>query len=757
MMHNSLKKTLFYLAILLLCISCGQRYSLFEGGQSEYRIVVDAAAPETEQYAACELQYWLREVSGAEIPIVGLEEGVPGKRLIVGHNSLLQGEERPDSRDDAFTWRSQDGDIFFWGGSKRGTLYSVYSFLEEELGCRWYSSAVSVAPKRDRWRFGKLDHHEEPGLLIRDNCVLDVRTNPAFSARMRNNFIRVPSRTPGQTVEGSAEGYWGVHALGYHVSSARYFATHPEYFSLRDGVRQSGYAQPCLSNPDVLAITIESLRKVMRDEPDYLIYSVEQCDNQLYCECPECQALAEQYGGQSGVMLWFVNQVADAVKKEFPDKFVGTFAYQYTRHAPKDIVPRENVVVRLCSIECCMLHEYDACERNLDFEQDLHDWAAIAPHLYIWDYVTDFSQYCLPVANWKTLKPHIQDYRDSHAIGILEEGDYQTVSCELRELRSWLISKLLWNPDADVDALVRDFTDGYYGPAGRHVREYLDLEERILRRPGIHAPCYISVADSMYTEEYLREGRRIFAEAQKAVGADTVLQARLETAEFPLCFIQMERSPLQGMASGADALVRRVIARDGIDRMAEGEWGGGVISARKLLERYDGIEKVMREAPLMPAVQPQALVEGTEKRNGVSFSRYEGDFMSTVEMLEKGRLTGRGTKADISIDEPEELDHFGYVFDTWFEAREEGVHQFSITTDDGTVLLVDGVEVFERDGSHSPESGWVFVNLAQGFHRLTLRYFEDCEGQVLRIGIRTPDGYDGSLPEDRLFLTATDN
>lgn len=273
-----MKLSHYTLFLLLLITACGSRYTLFDGGQSEYRIVVDAAAPETEQYAACELQYWISEVSGVEIPIVGLEEGAPGKRLVVGFNSLLAGEERPDARNDAFTWRSQGGDIFFWGGSKRGTLYAVYSFLEEELGCRWYSSAVSVAPKRDKWRFGKLDHHEEPGLRIRDNCVLDVRTNPVFSARMRNNFIRVPSRTPGQTVEGSAEGYWGVHA-----------------------------------------------------------------------------------------------------------------------------------------------------------------------------------------------------------IGVLEEGDYQTVSCELRELRSWLISKLLWNPDADVDALVRDFTDGYYGPAGSYVRAYLDLEERILR------------------------------------------------------------------------------------------------------------------------------------------------------------------------------------------------------------------------------------------------------------------------------------
>ena len=42
---------------------------------------------------------------------------------------------------------------------------------------------------------------------------------------------------------------------------------------------------------------------------------------------------------------------ADAVKDEFPDKFIGTFAYQYTRKAPRFARPRPNVIVRLCSIE----------------------------------------------------------------------------------------------------------------------------------------------------------------------------------------------------------------------------------------------------------------------------------------------------------------------------------------------------------------------------------------------------------------------
>ena len=369
----------FFFSVLLgaasLMLSGCNQHTLFRNGASEYSIVIAPDAPESEQYAAQELKNWIAQVSGVELPITDLQGGQAGKRLVVGYNAiteeLVPSAEKPSDRDDAFTWCNEGGDILFWGGSKRGTLYSVYSFLEEELGCRWYSSKVSVAPKRETWSFGTLYNHEEPSLKIRDNCVLDVRNQPVFSARMRNNFVKLPSLDGKGTIAGTAEGYWGVHAMGYFISPGEYYAQHPEYFSLIDGKRQESYAQLCLSNPEVLSICIEKIKQKMREAPDYLIYSMEQNDNMRPCQCEACQALVEKYGGESGLMVWFVNQVADAVKDEFPDKFVGTFAYQYTRHAPKDIVPRENVVIRLCSIECCMLHDYDDCEQNKSFAQDL--------------------------------------------------------------------------------------------------------------------------------------------------------------------------------------------------------------------------------------------------------------------------------------------------------------------------------------------------------------------------------------------------
>jgi len=257
------------LLLLALCLAACSPHTLFQDGKSDYTIVLSPDASRIERYAAQELQTWIREVSGAELPVS--DAAVSGKRLLIG-------SESPEGSDDSFVYYNDGEDIVFQGKTPRGTLYAVYAFLENELDCRWYSSTVSVAPKQDTWTFRKLSCQETPGIPIRDNCVLDVRVNPVFSARMRNNFVRIPSPDGEGTTPGSAEGYWGVHALGTHVPVEKYFATHPEYFCLRDGKRYGGYGQPCLSNPDVLQITIESVRRIMREQPDFLIYSVEQND-----------------------------------------------------------------------------------------------------------------------------------------------------------------------------------------------------------------------------------------------------------------------------------------------------------------------------------------------------------------------------------------------------------------------------------------------------------------------------------------------
>lgn len=740
-----MRNILYFIPVILLS-ACTGKHVLFENGASDYSIVIDKEAPASEQYAAEELQNWLREVGGVSLPIVGPDEGEQGKRLVVGYNSIVQEfvpeAEQQSPSDDSFTWCSKGGDILFWGGSERGTLYSVYDFLEDQLGIRWYSEDATVVPEFGKWSFSELYNHEAPALLVRDNCMLAPRTNPVFSARLRNNFTRLPGKEPGTTLPGTAEGYWGVHAMAYHVPAHKYFKDHPEYFSLYNGKRCTD--QLCLSNPDVLNICIESMRKVMREEPDYMIYSMEQLDNvqPCQCECESCQALIERYGGNSGIMVWFVNQVADALKDEFPDKYVGTFAYRYTRHAPTGIVPRDNVVIRLCSIECCLLHDFEGCEMNQPFMKDLQDWSAIAKNLYFWDYATDFSYYCLPVANLRLLQPKIKDFCDHNAMGMLEQGDYQTRTCELKELRAYLVSKLLWNPDEDVEAIIKEFTDGYYGPAGRYIREYIDYADTYLRRDGMHTDCYANVAHPMFTPEFVKEAARIFDDAKEAVKDQPEYLQRVETSELPVIMLQLELIPNEAFKVDAHERFRKIVERDRIVNLDE----FGYVTASGYLEYIVNFEESMKN-PVM--FQAQNIPVGG---NGIAYTRYEGNFVSTVEMLKEGKVTDSGVMPVIAIETEETIDHFGYVFETVLKIDEGGIHMFQITTDDGAVVMIDGKEIFNRDGSHSALRGWAAVNLEKGYHKLTIRYFDDSEDQTLDVYMVSPDGYEGPVPAEICYL-----
>ncbi len=421
---------------------------LFKNKATDYRIVIGEEASESERWAAQELQHWLKEISGAEF---GLQSSNHPKKIIVGFNKLTQkllgnSAQEPAEEDESFTYRNFGPDIFIWGGKARGTLYGVMTFLEKELGCRWYTSRVSVIPKKPAYTFDYLYHSEKPGIRVRNDFYYEA-FEPIWAARNKVNGAMSYREQPG-----GVEGYWAVHTFYPLMPPEEFFADHPEYYSLIDGKRTFDHAQLCLTNADVLKIITERLKKTIEEKPEYLIYSVSQNDWSNPCQCENCQAIALKEESEAGPIVWFVNQVAEDIEKDYPDKYVGTLAYSYTRKPPKTIKPRENVVIRLCSIECCFAHDFNSCPENASFVSDLQGWSAIAPHLYIWDYVVNFSHYIMPYPNFRVLKNNIRMFRDNKAIGIMEQAAYQSRGGEFAELRAYVISKLLWNPECDTEA-----------------------------------------------------------------------------------------------------------------------------------------------------------------------------------------------------------------------------------------------------------------------------------------------------------------
>lgn len=529
---------------------------LFRNGKSKYQIVLPSDASESEKTAARELQEYIQKMSGATLPVTS-DKKTGRRSIFVGFSprvAALTGEQKPDADNESFTYRTVGRDLLIWGGSRRGTMYGVFTFLEKELGVHWLTPDCTVVPELASWELPALDHSEQPAIQFRYHNYYYTSGKFEWGAHVKENM-----RGPVTNAYGDEEGYWGCHTMGQFVPVKEFYATHPEYFALRDGKRTSDYAQLCLSNPEVLKICTERLSKVMRDHPGYRIYSLSQNDNFSFCQCEKCQAIEAQYGGHSGLIVWFVNQAADAVRQEFPDKYVGTFAYQYSRQPPTGIVPRDNVVIRLCSIECCFAHPLTAgCPQNEAFMRDMQGWARIAPHLFIWDYVVDYAQYIAAWPNFQVLGPNIEAFRNNKAIGIFEEAQYESLGAEFEEMKSWVINQLLWDPKQDVDSLVNIFVNGYYGKAAPQVMAYYRLCQSLVK-PDVHFGIYINHDHEIYSDDFIKKAFALLNEGRYLVQGDEEMVKRVDHVRMQPLYLHCMRHRAEAKEDGTWKELRHLI------------------------------------------------------------------------------------------------------------------------------------------------------------------------------------------------------
>lgn len=531
-------------AVVLAAVLSGRAHALVlaEGGRSDYDILVsrDRASP-SELFAAKELSHFLREITGAVIPVCFEDESRASKHIFVGDSRALRKvlpnlNLAPLGRE-GYAIKTVGEHLVLAGGRLRGSMYAVYSFLEEHLGCRWFTSRVSYVPRRNRLEVGRIDERYLPPLEYREDFYAEAFDGIwAARNRMNGNSHRL---TPEQ---GDKVRYIGfVHTFYSLVPPSKYFKEHPEYFALVGGERRSRRAQLCLTNPDVVRIAIEAVRQRLREArarglPEDVIVSVSQNDCWGWCECPRCSALADHEGSQSGPIIHFVNQIADAIRDEFPHAAIDTLAYSYSRKPPRYVRPRPNVIVRLCSIECCFSHPLATCPVNASFMDDLRGWSRICKRLYVWDYVTNFAHYIMPFPNFRVLAPNIRTFVAHNVRGIFEEGNYHGGG-EFCHLRAYVLAKLLWNPQYDAEKAVDEFLRAYYGPAAPHIRRYIDLMHDTVEARQIHVHIYSPPTQAHLNPEVLEKANALFDAAETAVADRPELLLRVRHARMPLMYV----------------------------------------------------------------------------------------------------------------------------------------------------------------------------------------------------------------------------
>ena len=430
----------------------------------EYTLVVQDGGANCVRNSADELiEYIEKATGGFRIP-----EGASEHEIVIGvtdRDTDKVTAARAEVKLDGYTLLMDGNRLYITGSCDRGTMYGVYCFLEDYVGVRFFARDTTVVINQDSVDVPADVHTtHNPYFEMRDTYWYDMRYDQTTANHAKDNSF-YDSSTPVSDIGGGV-GYAGrfVHTI-----------------NLLQGKPHQGNEQPCLTDEDTYQLILSNVRAWLDDNPEATIISVSQNDSdpgKLGCQCENCKAIDDAEGTPMGSLLTFINRIATDIKDDYPGVYVDTLAYRYTRKAPKNLKPADNVIIRLCSIECCFTHALsdESCYKNKEFKKDIEEWAAICDNLYIWDYTYNAETYFSFFPNFDVLWDNVNFYKDHNVTGVFLEGQQVSVSGEFAELRSYLLAKLLWDPDMTEEeyyAHMDEFLKYYYGAGWEKIKEYM--------------------------------------------------------------------------------------------------------------------------------------------------------------------------------------------------------------------------------------------------------------------------------------------
>jgi len=431
-----------------------------------------------------------------------------------------------------------DGDLYLLGNSNRGVLYAVYEFLERYCGMRFLTEKYEVCILDQPVMIEAVDYTFSPPFLYR-NLLCQGTYEHEFRLKQHTNaqFEGFLPEDMGYSVAYAGQ---NCHTLGEYIPAGEFFADHPEYFAMNEQGERVPDTQPCLTNPDVLRITVERACKKIEEYPEATFVSISENDSHGHCMCPACRALDEKYQTDGGSLFWFVNEAAKQIGEKYPHILVDTLPYNYSAKPPVGMHMEPNVSVRFACMTFCREHSITdtSCKYNVEQSAYLAEWCKCASHVFLWDYTANFWNYLAVLPNLKLLYQNVHFYRRFPIDGIMYQDNHNSKeNGAFGELWAYIEGKLLWNPDMDYTEYmghIHEFLNLYYGNAGRDMFDYILLQ---FMQPssdyhyGPAASCENIIPFRMQHDGkpdmlFIEDGNRLFDRAESLVSGEELFRVQ---------------------------------------------------------------------------------------------------------------------------------------------------------------------------------------------------------------------------------------
>lgn len=553
-------------------------------GKTGYIVVVPPKATPADHFAVAELIAFLNKSTGADFRPGHYEYF--SRRIFVG---LGEGTQPALGNDPLAGFAPEEhavktigNDLYLYGQGQFGNLWAVYDFLEGELGCRFYSSFDPPAvPEHRRFALGAIDRRTKLALPIRAVHNYQFRSRPEangllFLLRNKINWdllgdfpggLKQANINPGYE-ELPLIGAW-VHTLFYYIPPAptpkpsngpyqdwlhgrAYFDTHPEFFSQNENGKRVANRQLCFGNPALRGELTGNIEEtIRRSGTNRGIVSVEAADTPgAFCCCPECKKLEEKYQSPGGPLFDYVLELASLLKNKSPEVCVKTLIYRraQTQAAPAGVRFPDNVILIFAPVEDNFAADWTEAtvwpdyhdghnRQNAETYEQLKQWCQLAKHVWVWYYPNTYDGRYGAMGNVDRLVTDIRLLHQAGVSGAWFEHDVD-VNCDFgfTDLQSYLMVKLVQNPDFDAEKLIAEFLRLKYGLAAPLMRRYLADLERATRSAKQNVPCgsYLAQTVRFTSAEDAWGWQQLFDEAERAVADEPAHVAALRRTRIYL-------------------------------------------------------------------------------------------------------------------------------------------------------------------------------------------------------------------------------
>ena len=567
---STLTKVLCCLTVLLglSCAVKAETFQLTSGGHSDYRIVIPSNADDLDNLAAQELADFLQQMTGVKLPVTKDNVPATAHEIVLGATNRLAlnaipAKLQPQTRD-GFVLYPQNKKLFIMGKIKRGTLYGVYDFLEQELGIRFLTPDLTHVPQ-----------HKDLTVNVSSRMF-----DPAFEHRnlhLANAQWSVRQRLNGSDRSKSIDTHLGgtafirpkfVHTFGLLVPPEKYFDAHPEYYALHNGKRipaaLSGTSgQLCLSNPDVQKIIIATTREWLAkhaadqrfyDPDELMLVSISVNDNSIVCECPNCEAINGEEKSLQGTLIRMVNTVADAIENEYPNARIETLGgYGAKTGVPQKTKPHHNVLIRFATGDVDMLQPMNHAN-NKEASAKFAAWEKVSPVIYTWNYHTAINNHMKPYPDLTYLGDFVR-YQLAHNVkGYFSESTSDRRAA-FQDLRLYVLSRTLWRPELKTRELIEEYCNLSYGSAAQYILQYIDTIEEHARMQNkqLHWTDASSINGIVYDYPFLLKLNQILEAAETSAPDEKTRDRIVREHRLGLWYLIIGRG-LTGEAGGSIAL-----------------------------------------------------------------------------------------------------------------------------------------------------------------------------------------------------------